>query len=224
MILFCKEIKIQEGFTRLPAILSLPASAKGVVIFAHGSGSSRLSPRNQQVSQALVEAGLGTLLFDLLTERESCDRSNVFNLSLLASRLTLATRWIQKQESTKNLPIGYFGASTGAGAALWAAADLQNEISAVVSRGGRPDLAIPKLSRVSAPTLLIVGGNDQAVIEMNQKALNYLSMANLIVIPGATHLFEEPGALERVSQEAIFWFLKHLQEISKRTKREGKAA
>jgi putative phosphoribosyl transferase len=205
-----KEVRIKEGGITLPGSISIPSSAKGLVIFAHGSGSSRLSPRNQQVAGALVEAGLATLLFDLLTEEESWDRLNVFDIPLLASRLVLATKWVRRQKFGKGTPLGYFGASTGAAAALFAAAELQDRISAVVSRGGRPDLAIPKLHLVTAPTLLIVGGSDEPVIGMNREAMNYLSTANLIMIPGATHLFEEPGALEQVSQEAVSWFLKYL--------------
>ena len=203
-------VLIREGRITLPGLLTMPPSAQGLVLFAHGSGSGRFSPRNQQVAGALVEAGMGTLLFDLLTEDESQDRSNVFDIPLLASRLVLATKWVQKKKFGKNIPLGYFGASTGAAAALWAAADLKDQISAVVSRGGRPDLAIPKLSGVTAPTLLIVGGNDEPVIEMNREALQYLATANMVIVPRATHLFEEPGALEQVSQEAVLWFLKYL--------------
>lgn len=211
-----KEVTIKEGEISLPGLIHIPPAPQGLVLFAHGSGSSRLSPRNQQVADALAEAGFGTLLFDLLTEEESRDRSNVFDIPLLAGRLLLATTWLRNQKYGKYLPLGYFGASTGAAAALWAAAELKQEIAAVVSRGGRPDLAIPKLHSVTAPTLLIVGGNDEPVIEMNEEALKHLSNASLIIIPGATHLFEEPGTLEQVSHEASIWFLKHLVERLRR--------
>lgn len=209
---------------RLPGSVCRPPDSKGMVIFAHGSGSSRLSPRNQKVAGALTDAGLGTLLFDLLTEEESLNRSNVFDISLLASRLVLATNWVRKQDFAQSLPIGYFGASTGAAAALWAASELGREISAVVSRGGRPDLAIPKLAHVTAPTLLLVGGNDEIVIEMNQEALKYLITGSLVVIPGATHLFEEPGALELVSEEAALWFLKFFEGAASEGKVSHKVA
>lgn len=206
-----QEISITEGGITLPGTLTIPPSAEGLVLFAHGSGSSRFSPRNRQVAEALNEAGIGTLLFDLLSEDESLDRSNVFDIPLLAQRLVLATRWIKRQGSARGLALGYFGASTGAAAALIAAAQLGPQISAVVSRGGRPDLAISELHRVSAPTLLIVGGADTAVIEMNKEALGYLPNGTLIIIPAATHLFEEPGTLEQVAEEASSWFLQHLQ-------------
>ena len=205
----CEDVLIKKGNIVLPGLVSIPAASKGIVIFAHGSGSSRLSPRNQKVAVALTDAGFGTLLFDLLTEEESLDRSNVFDIPLLARRLILTTHWVRQQNFGKNLQLGYFGASTGAAAALWAASELGKEISAIVSRGGRPDLAIPKLAHVTAPTLLIVGGNDEPVIEMNKEALKYLLTGTLIVISGATHLFEESGALEQVSEEAVLWFLQH---------------
>jgi len=206
-----KDVIIKEGETALSGSASIPIDPRGFVIFAHGSGSSKLSPRNQKVARSLNDAGLSTLLFDLLTEEEAMNRSNVFDIPLLASRLLLATKWVRKQNFGKTLPLGYFGASTGAAAALWAASELGKEISAVVSRGGRPDLAIPKLAHVVAPTLLIVGGHDEPVIRMNEEAMKYLITVNLIVIPGATHLFEEPGALEQVSEEAVLWFLKYLE-------------
>jgi putative phosphoribosyl transferase len=207
----CKDVIIKESGIALPGLISIPSNPKGIVIFAHGSGSSRLSPRNQKVAGALTDAGLGTLLFDLLNHEESLSRANVFDIPLLASRLVLATQWTDKQDFGKRLPVGYFGASTGAAAALWAASELGEKISAVVSRGGRPDLAIPKLAHVTAPTLLIVGGNDEPVIGMNQEAMKFLITGSLIVIPGATHLFEEPGTLEQVSEEAVLWFLKFFE-------------
>lgn len=211
-----KEVFITEGDISLPGTVTIPPSAQGMVLFAHGSGSSRLSPRNRQVAEALNEVGLGTLLFDLLTEDESRDRSNVFDIPLLAHRLAVATRWILREDALKALSIGYFGASTGAAAAMIAAADLGPQISAVVSRGGRPDLAIPRLAEVSAPTLLIVGGHDEPVISMNEEALEYLPNGTLVIIPGATHLFEEPGTLEQVAEEASSWFLRHLHHHTRR--------
>lgn len=196
----------------LEGILGLPdAGARGIVLFAHGSGSSRFSPRNTQVADALREAGLATLLFDLLSEGESADRANVFDIELLANRLIAATEWAQGAEASRNLPIGYFGASTGGAAALVAAARLQHRIAAVVSRGGRPDLAGEALARVSAPTLLIVGGADTEVLALNRAARARMRCrCDLEVVAGATHLFEEPGALERVVALARGWFLDHL--------------
>jgi putative phosphoribosyl transferase len=211
------EVTIEEAGIKLPGSVAYPQTSLGFVIFAHGSGSSRLSPRNQQIARALNDAGFGTLLFDLLTEEESLDRSNVFDIRLLAKRLVLTTRWARKQPYARTLPIAYFGASTGAAAALWAAAMLDGEISAIVSRGGRPDLAIPKLAHVTAPTLLIVGGNDEAVIEMNEEALKYLVSGELIIIPGATHLFEEEGALEQVAEQTISWLQRNLEGEAQQT-------
>ena len=183
------------------------------MLFAHGSGSSRHSPRNQQVAAALNSEGFGTLLFDLLSERESADRANVFDIPLLARRLAAATRWVRAQPPLQGLPVGYFGASTGAAAALIAAAALPEEVDAVVSRGGRPDLAESELARVRAPTLLIVGGNDQQVLELNRQAAESLQCEHeLAVVPGATHLFEEPGTLEAVSELAAGWFGTHLAQ------------
>ena len=208
------EISIKEGQLTLPGMLGMPPTPRGIIIFAHGSGSSRFSPRNQQVAQSLIEAELGTVLFDLLTQEESMDQFNVFDIPFLASRLILATQWLKNQKWSQNIPLGYFGASTGSAAALWAAAELKHEISAIVSRGGRPDLAIPKLELVTAPTLLIVGGNDEPVMQMNQEALKHLSTGTLIVIPGATHLFEERGTLELVSQEAVLWFQRHMKRTT----------
>jgi putative phosphoribosyl transferase len=207
---FRREVTIPGPRVELGGYLSVPRDARGLVIFAHGSGSGRFSPRNQQVADQLNFAGFGTLLFDLLTVPESQNRENVFDIPLLAGRLGLATRWAAEQPSTQGLPIGYFGASTGAAAALWAAADLGDRISAVVSRGGRPDLAGSRLAAVRAPTLLIVGGEDYPVIEMNEEARRYLPHAELIVVPGATHLFEEPGTLEAVARSAIAWFSRYL--------------
>jgi len=187
-----------------------PADARGIVVFAHGSGSSRASPRNIQVAEALNDVGLATLLFDLLTEEEAGDRANVFDIPLLAERLAAATSWVEVEPELDRLPIGYFGASTGAAAALWAAAG-NDAVAAIVSRGGRPDLAAPRLAEVRAPTLLIVGGNDDVVLELNREALRLLTCeAQLRVVERATHLFEEPGALEEVARLACDWFARHL--------------
>lgn len=195
----------------LDGILGLPRPAGALVLFAHGSGSGRFSPRNTHVAAVLREAGLATLLFDLLTEEEAADRGNVFDIELLAERLALATAWARQQGATRDLPIGYFGASTGAAAALVAAAQLQEDIGAIVSRGGRPDMAGPVLERVRAPTLLIVGGNDTGVLQLNEQALAKLQCEkSLEVVPGATHLFEEPGALDQVIDLARAWFTRHL--------------
>jgi putative phosphoribosyl transferase len=191
-------------------MVAMPASSTGIVLFAHGSGSGRFSPRNNFVAQALRIAGFATLLFDLLNEEEAQDRANVFNIPLLAERLSMATNWVKDRE-TKALPVGYFGASTGAGAALFAAAAGKWPIGAIVSRGGRPDLAGPALAKVEAPTLLIVGGHDFQVLELNRQALAALNCEkHLAVVPGATHLFEEPGALETVVDLAGNWFTSHL--------------
>jgi putative phosphoribosyl transferase len=187
--------------------LVAPADAARLVVFAHGSGSSRHSPRNRQVAEALHRRRLATLLVDLLTPAEEADRANVFNIELLAARLLAATDWAARQDQLAWLPVGYFGASTGAAAALWAAAELGDRIAAVVSRGGRPDLAGERLPAVSAPTLLIVGARDNAVLELNRDAQRRLGgRSELVVVPGATHLFEEPGALEQVSSLAADWF------------------
>lgn len=206
-----KEIEIVAGPLVLAGHLSVPASAKGIVIFAHGSGSSRNSPRNLAVARILNEVGLATLLFDLLTKEEELDRANVFDIELLAKRLLDTTIWLRQQKGFSEIPIGYFGASTGAAAALWAAADPNSHVMAVVSRGGRADMAAPRLAKVQAPTLLIVGGYDDVVIELNQQAQAQLKCKNqLVIIPGATHLFEEPGALEKVAELASDWFRKYL--------------
>lgn len=181
-----------------------------MVIFAHGSGSSRLSPRNRYVARALNQAGLGTLLLDLLTEDEAAERSNVFDIELLADRLVRAVRWFRAQERSAHIPIGLFGASTGAAAALTAATRLGREVAAVVSRGGRPDLILGEYSRVTAPTLLIVGGADSVVLELNRMASRAIPDCRLEVIPGATHLFEEPGALEKVAEVSANWLKTHL--------------
>jgi len=191
--------------------LIVPPGAKGLVLFAHGSGSGRLSPRNNYVASVLRDSGVATLLFDLLTEKEDRIYANRFDIDLLTQRLQLATEWVKQQAATRHLAIGYFGASTGAAAALKAAAALGPVIRAVVSRGGRPDLALDDLARVQAPTLLIVGGNDDVVIELNRKAYRELrAEKELMIIPGATHLFEEPGTLEQVATAAAHWFRRHL--------------
>ena len=202
--------RIPSDSILLEGTLTVPRGAKGIVLFAHGSGSSRLSPRNTYVANALDKAGIGTLLFDLLTEDEAVDRENVFDIDFLGHRLVDATRWLRSQAKFAKYPIGYFGASTGAAAALVAAAR-DRSIRAVVSRGGRPDLAMKCLHRVKAPTLLIVGGDDSAVIEMNQEAFEQLRCEKAMkIVPGATHLFEEPGTLEEVVRLARDWFAKYL--------------
>ncbi|MEV4838424.1 alpha/beta hydrolase [Nonomuraea sp. NPDC049486] len=190
--------------------LVVPDGARGVVLFAHGSGSSGRSPRNRYVAAALNEAGLGTLLFDLLTPEEEYDRANVFDIELLAGRLLTATERVREQSAAANLPLGYFGASTGAAAALSAAAEPDADVAAIVSRGGRPDLAGPRLASVRAPTLLIVGGHDEQVLELNREAQRELGgESRLEIVPGATHLFEEPGALDQVADLTGSWFVTH---------------
>jgi putative phosphoribosyl transferase len=204
-------VKIPKGTLVLEGILGLPAGSNGVVVFAHGSGSGRFSPRNTFVARHLQRNGLATLLLDLLTEDESDDRRKVFDIDLLADRLLLAKTWLEAEPRTQHLGVGYFGASTGAGAALQAAAREPLNVKAVVSRGGRPDLAEPYLNRVTTPTLLIVGGWDEPVIEMNQAAYELLTCEKkLIIVPGATHLFEEPGTLEQVAEQAGKWLLRYL--------------
>jgi putative phosphoribosyl transferase len=206
-----REIEIPSGRRRLSGILRVPLGAKGVVAFAHGSGSGRFSPRNQFVARALEEGGLATLLLDLLEEEEAEDRRKVFDIKLLAERLQSAADWLSQAPETRDLNLGYFGASTGAGAALLAAAREPDVVRAVVSRGGRPDLAHVYLSAVKAPTLLIVGGNDEGVIELNEQALRMLHCPKeLVIVPGATHLFEEPGTLEEVARLAKQWFVRYL--------------
>src|SRR5213594_1794400 len=209
------EVRIPAGRAMLDGSLTIVAQAKGLVLFAHGSGSSRHSPRNQFVARTLNETGLATLLFDLLTpEEESVDlytREHRFNISLLAERLVHATKWAKQQKETKDLNIGYFGSSTGGGAALVAAAELPEDVGAVVSRGGRPDLAGDALTKVQAPTLLIIGVNDDIVIELNEMALDQMRCeVKLEIVPGSTLLFEEPVALEKVARLASEWFSLHL--------------
>lgn len=196
----------------LEGILGIPPDPRGVIVFAHGSGSGRLSPRNNFVARHLQRNGLATLLLDLLTPDEAEDRRKVFDIDLLADRLLLTKAWLKQEPHTKQLGIGYFGASTGAGAALQAAAREPSNIRAVVSRGGRPDLAETYLPSVAAPTLLIVGGWDEPVIDMNRSAFELLTCEKkLIIVPGATHLFEEPGTLEQVADHACTWFLQYLE-------------
>lgn len=206
-------VKIPAGSVELSGELVLPPAASGVVLFAHGSGSSRVSPRNTYVANVLQQQGIGTLLFDLLTRSEDQDYAMRFDIDLLTQRLLAATDWLQVNPSTKSLKIGYFGASTGAAAALQAAAKMGNAVAAVVSRGGRPDLAGEvALNQVTAPTLLIVGSADHGVIELNEQAYALMTcVKKLVLVPGATHLFEEPGTLEQVAQIATDWFLNCLR-------------
>jgi dienelactone hydrolase len=206
-------VHIPADHVSLEGMLELPEGAPGIVLFAHGSGSSRHSPRNNYVARVLRDAGLGTLLIDLLTREEDMDYETRFDIPLLTRRLLAATRWLQDDERTRSLAIGYFGASTGAAAALQAAAAMGGRIAAVVSRGGRPDLAgTDSLSRVRCPTLLIVGGYDDVVIELNRQAHEVLACEKeLLIVPGATHLFEEPGTLEQVAEQAAQWFSLHLK-------------
>lgn len=204
------DVDVTAGTVRLGGHLTVPERPIGVVVFAHGSGSSRHSPRNRFVATVLNRAGLGTLLFDLLTPDEELSRANVFDIELLARRLVEATGWLRGQPGTDGLAVGYFGASTGAGASLWAAAEPGNDVAAVVSRGGRPDLAAPRLGQVRAPTLLVVGGSDDVVLRLNEDARAQLRCeARLAVVPGATHLFEEPGTLAAAAELACDWFVDH---------------
>lgn len=206
-----RDVDIELTDARLPGIVSAPDPAVGVVMFAHGSGSSRLSPRNAAVASRLNEKGLATILFDLLTPVEERDRNNVFDIPLLGRRLVGVCRWLANQSKLAELPVGIFGASTGAAAALVAAAAEPDRVSAVVSRGGRPDLADTALGLVSAPTLLIVGGADTVVLELNRQALAAMhGDHDLVIVPGAGHLFEGPGELEHVAALAADWFLKRL--------------
>lgn len=206
-----EEISIPLPSVVLKGELALPENALGVVTFSHGSGSSRFSPRNMMVGELMQEQGIGTLLFDLLTEEEDRDYENRFNIDLLVSRLIDATEWLMQHKMTKNLPVGYFGASTGAASALRAAAYFGKNIKAVVSRGGRPDLALNALPMVTAPTLLIVGQLDMPEIKMNKMAFDQLQgIKEMKIIPGATHLFEEPGKLLEVADMAIAWFKEYL--------------
>ena len=204
-------VDIQIDRIKLEGELVGSSGVKGIVIFAHGSGSSRHSPRNKFVAEELQKVGIGTLLFDLLTEKEDEIYETRFNIELSTDRLVAATKWLKNQQQAKGFKIGYFGASTGAAAALAAAATLGSEISAVVSRGGRPDLALSILDKVVAATLLIVGEGDELVVGLNEKAYRELKAEKgLEIVPGATHLFEEPGALERVAFLAADWFKKYL--------------
>lgn len=206
-----EEVTVSAGSVSVAGHLTIPERPVGVVLFAHGSGSSRHSPRNRYVADVLNGAGLATLLFDLLTPAEERNRANVFDIELLARRLVDVTIWLGRERDTAALPVGYFGASTGAGAALVAATDARVNVAAVVSRGGRPDLAGPFLARVHTPTLLIVGGHDEMVLELNRQARAAIpGKCELTVVPGATHLFEEPGTLERVAMLARDWFIDHL--------------
>ena len=206
-----KDVAPRAGTVQLAGDLTVPEDAPGIVIFVHGSGSSRHSPRNRHVADVLNDAGLGTLLVDLLTPEEELDRANVFDIGLLAARLVQVTGWLRAQPGMVRAAVGYFGASTGAAAALWAAAEPGAGIAAVVSRGGRPDLARPRLAAVTAPTQLIVGGRDEVVLDLNRRAQAELRCENdLAVVPGATHLFEEPGTLDAAAGLARDWFLGHL--------------
>jgi putative phosphoribosyl transferase len=213
------QVQIGGDGVALDGLLDLPNGPKGIVAFAHGSGSGRFSPRNQFVARHLQGGGFATLLMDLLGPDEADDRRKVFDIDLLADRLLLAQAWLNQQPRTMELPLGYFGASTGAGAALQAAARKPQSVRAVVSRGGRPDLAGPYLSQVLAPTLLLVGGEDGPVIEMNREALIQLTGPKLLlIIPGAGHLFEEPGTLEQVAEQALRWFQRYLSHTDIRSR------
>jgi putative phosphoribosyl transferase len=200
-------VEVQAGSVMLAGQLTVPAHSRGVVVFVHGSGSSRHSPRNRYVAGQLNQAGLGTLLFDLLTPHEELNRAHVFDIERLADRLNAVTGWLRTQPGGEQLPVGYFGASTGAAAALWAAAEPRAQVDAIVSRGGRPDLAEPRLAAVRAPTLLIAGAKDEVVLALNREAQQWLRCQNrLAIVPGATHLFEEPGALATVTRLTQEWF------------------
>ena len=208
---FDADVEVSVGTDRLGGHLTVPGDSGGIVIFAHGSGSSRHSRRNGLVAESLNRAGLGTLLFDLLTEAEEGDTANVFDIDLLGDRLRDTTRWLREHAAARGLRVGYFGASTGAAAALWAAADLGEEVSAIVSRGGRPDLAGPRIPDVQAPTLLIVGSRDRQVLKLNRSAQADMKCeSRLEVVRGATHLFEEPGALDVVTELAQDWFVRRV--------------
>jgi len=205
-------VHIPAGSVTIEGMLEIPEQAVGLVLFAHGSGSSRHSPRNNYVAGVLRQAGVGTLLMDLLTPEEDRDYERRFDIALLTQRLMDAARWVISQANTSEMPLGFFGASTGAAAALEAAAILGDEARAVVSRGGRPDMASPEvLATVTAPTLLLVGGLDDVVIDLNQQAYDQLRCKKeLVIVPGATHLFEEPGTLEKVAHHAAAWFKHYL--------------
>ncbi len=208
------EVMVEAAGAVVAGHLTVPEQPRGIVVFAHGSGSSRHSHRNIYVADILNAAGLATLLFDLLTPEEERDRANVFDIGLLARRLVDVTLWLRGARDAAGLPVGYFGASTGAGAALSAATDPRVDIFAVVSRGGRPDLAGELLGRVSAPTLLIVGSRDETVLELNERAAESMTAeCRIAVVPGATHLFEEEGTLEQVAILAREWFTGHLTPI-----------
>ncbi len=213
------EVQIPVQGSILRALLEVPPERSGWVVFAHGSGSSRRSPRNQRVARALNRVGIATVLVDLLTEAEALGpdqgREQVFDVSLLAARLLIVTEWLEREHAIAGEPIAYFGASTGAAAALLAAAGRRRRISAVISRGGRPDLASPRLSEVGCPVLLIVGGSDDIVLRLNRRALVELRRGELLVVPGATHLFEEPGALESVADAAAGFLLREFSAKSK---------
>jgi pimeloyl-ACP methyl ester carboxylesterase len=214
-----REVRIRAEEATLTGNLAVPSGATGIVLFAHGSGSSRHSPRNRFVAEIMQNAGIGTLLFDLLTRAEEevdlHTREHRFNITLLAERLVYATHWIDAEDELRDLRIGYFGASTGSAAALIAASKLPDRINAVVSRGGRPDLADAALPHVRAPTLLIVGGFDDVVIELNRRAYAQLTCEKqLTIVPGASHLFEEPGTLEEAARRASEWFGRHLRSAT----------
>jgi putative phosphoribosyl transferase len=205
------EVDVHTRTATLSGRLTIPEGAPATILFAHGSGSSRHSLRNRFVASVLNAAGLGTLLFDLLTPAEEHARANVFDIQLFARRLVDATTWLRNRSSGGNATVGYFGASTGAGAALWAAAEPGSSVGAVVSRGGRPDLAAPRLADVRAPTLFVVGGHDATVLALNREARDQMQCETRIsVVAGASHLFEEPGALERAAALARDWFVEHL--------------
>ena len=209
--IFNETIPISVGEVTLPGDLFIPENAKGLVIFSHGSGSSRLSSRNRYVAKVMQDKGIATLLFDLLTPEEDQDYQKRFEIPLLTERLIAVANWASQNEHTRNFTLGFFGSSTGAASALGAAAALGDKAKAVVSRGGRPDMAIPILSQVTAPILLLVGGDDFQVIELNQQAYDHMKgVKEMKLIPGATHLFEEPGTLEQVSEMAANWFEKYL--------------
>ncbi|WP_230686368.1 dienelactone hydrolase family protein [Catellatospora vulcania] len=206
------EVVIPVNGAALQAHLAIPSQAAGIVVFVHGSGSSRHSPRNQYVARLLRDAGLGTLLFDLLNESEENDRGNVFDIGLLAGRLTEVLSWLRARPAAHGLPVGLFGASTGAAAALWAASNGNADVAAVVSRGGRPDLAGGHLAEVRAPTLLIVGGLDHTVLELNERAAAQLTCEHAVeIVPGATHLFQEPGTLQQAAALARDWLVRYVR-------------
>lgn len=211
-VAFEKTVHIPADSVHIDGMLELPENAQGLVLFAHGSGSSRHSPRNNYVAQVLRNHDIGTLLMDLLTPEEDMNYQTRFDIPLLTRRLLAATHWIKTKKHTQHLPIGYFGASTGAAAALQAAAASSDEISAVVSRGGRPDMAeAHNLKQIKCPTLLLVGGLDDIVIKLNQQAYDQMHCPKqFVIVPGATHLFEEPGTLEEVARLATLWFSQHL--------------